>query len=121
MNKLISLVFAIGITAAGAVAADAMPAANYGSVQPHLTIQVVAGGCAVGMQPGPDGTCTPINARSYSSRPHRYRHAYQTSYYYNSGYVSDADPYAPGSGRFCAYGSYVACVASGAYCLQRCY
>lgn len=125
MNKLFSLVFAVGITAAGAVAADATPAANSGAVQPHLTIQVVAGGCDVGSQPGPDGTCAPINARYYSSRHHRYRqasgHAYRTSYYYNSGYVSDADPFAPGSGRFCAFGSYVACVASGAYCLQRCY
>ena len=121
MNKLFALVFAVGISAASALAADAMP----GSVQPQRTIQVAAGGCGVGSQPGPDGTCAPINARSYSDRHHRYRHAaryaYRTSYYFNSGYVTDADPFAPGSRRFCAYGSYVACLASGAYCLQRCY
>jgi hypothetical protein len=67
MNKLFSLVFAIGIIAASAVAADATP----GSVQPERTIQVVAGGCDAGFQPGPDGTCAPINARSYSDRHHR--------------------------------------------------
>ena len=125
MNKLYSLVFAIGMTTASVMAADAMPAAQYGSLQPRLTIQVATGGCDVGAQPGPDGKCALINARYYSGRHHRYRqasrYAYRTSYYYNSGYVTDADPFAPGSGRFCAYGSYVACVASGTYCLQRCY
>ncbi len=124
MNKLISLVFAVGMTTASVVAADAMPAAQYGSLQSRLTIQVATGGCDIGTQPGPDGKCAPINAQYYSGRHHKLhqanRAAYRTSYYY-SGYMSDADPFAPGSGRFCAYGSYVACVASGRYCLQRCY
>jgi hypothetical protein len=125
MNKLFSLVFAIGIIAASVVAADATP----GAAHPQRTAQVVVGICDAGSLPGPDGTCAPINTRYYSGRHHRYRqashqasrNAYRVSYYYNSGYVTDADPFAPGSRRFCAFGSYVACLASGAYCLQRCY
>src|SRR5260221_13455642 len=99
MNKLISLVFAVGMTTASVVAADAMPVAQYGSLQSQLTIQVATGGCDVCTQPGPDGKCAPINARYYSGR---HRAAYRTSYYY-SRYMIDADPFSPGSCRFCAY------------------
>lgn len=113
MNKLLSLVFAAGFTAISAAAAYAMPVAPYGSMQARLTIQV-AGGCDVS-----DGNC----GRFYSSRHPRYRQAYWQAYrrsYYYRGYASNADPFAPGSG-FCTFGSYVACISSGAYCLQRCY
>ena len=41
------------------------------------------------------------------------------AYPYYRGFDRVADPWWPGSG-FCAYGSYVACVYSNAFCWRRC-
>jgi hypothetical protein len=64
--------------------------------------------------------------RSYAAdvRPERraYRTAQRVSHYpYYRRYASGADPWWPGSGPRCSYGSYVACVYTNAFCWQRCY
>jgi len=55
-------------------------------------------------------------------RERRYDHARRFSDYpYFRSFASGvADPWWPGS-HFCYFGSYVACVYSGAFCWQRCY
>ena len=60
-------------------------------------------------------------ARSYAADYSRERGAYARvgAYPYYRGFDRVADPWWPGSG-FCAYGSYVACVYSKAFCWRRC-
>jgi hypothetical protein len=53
-------------------------------------------------------------------RAYRYIHR-RNDYPYYRGYASLADPWWPGSGGRCSYGSYVACVYTNAFCGQRCY
>ena len=55
-------------------------------------------------------------------RAYRYHHIRRSGDYpYFRSFASGvADPWWPGS-RFCYFGSYVACVYSGAFCWQRCY
>jgi hypothetical protein len=57
----------------------------------------------------------PLERRAY-----RYTHR-RSNYPYYRGYASLADPWWPGSGPRCSYGSYVACVYTNAFCWQRCY
>jgi hypothetical protein len=61
-------------------------------------------------------------AADYRAERGAYRYAHRVSHYpYFRGYTSGADPWWPGHGPRCSYGSYVACVYTNAFCWQRCY
>jgi hypothetical protein len=60
-------------------------------------------------------------AADYRLERRAYRYTHRLSDYpYYRGYTS-VDPWWPGSGGRCGYGSYVACVNTGAFCWRRCY
>jgi hypothetical protein len=56
VNRLLSLVFVIGMSILGIAAAQAMPAAPIDQAQTGITIPV-AGGCGAGWHRGPYGGC----------------------------------------------------------------
>jgi hypothetical protein len=61
-------------------------------------------------------------AADYRLERRAYRYTHRLSRYpYYRGYASVVDPWWPGSGPRCSYGSYVACVNAGQVCWQRCY
>jgi hypothetical protein len=99
MSKALLLILALGISNAAALS----PAAAA-----ELT----------GLLPTATGTA----GQSFAAddRPER-RATHRLSYPYYRGTTSGADPWWPGSGGRCSYGSYVACVYTNAFCWQRCY
>jgi len=60
-------------------------------------------------------------AADYRLERRAYRYTHRRHYPYYRGYASVADPWWPGSGPRCSYGSYVACVNANQFCWQRCY
>jgi hypothetical protein len=96
---------------------------------------IVAAGIsnAAGLSPAAAAETTGLPAttvetagQSYAAdyRPERraYRGTHRLAHYpYYRGYASGADPWWPGSGGHCSYGSYVACVYTNTACWQRCY
>jgi hypothetical protein len=60
-------------------------------------------------------------AADYRPERRATRVAHRLNYPYYRGIASGADPWWPGSGPRCSYGSYVACVYTNTACWQRCY
>jgi hypothetical protein len=80
---------------------------------------IVAGNVGYG-DPGPYGGGE-YYAADYRLERRAYRYTHRLSDYpYYRGYTS-VDPWWPGSGGRCGFGSYVACVNTGAFCWRRCY
>jgi hypothetical protein len=134
MNKLLSLVFVVGINLFGLAAAQAITVVPFGPPQVGLTIPVTSG-CGIGVRRGPFDGCTPIygvyggyyggHYRGYYLGYHRgYRRGYYRGYrdaYYDGPYVryhDDGGVIAVDKG-FCGFGSYLAC--SHGSCWRFCY
>ena len=103
MKKVLLFVLAVGISNA-----TALPIAHATDIASFVTTE--------------SGKVLPYYAADYRQERRTYRHTHRLSDYpYYRGYASGADPWWPGSGPYCSYGSYVACVYANAFCWQRCY
>ncbi len=93
----------------------------FGATMQAALATPVSNRCDIGVHRGSNAGCS---SRAHGSRYHRAffrNHTQGLPYASRNGYWdSDGDPFTVGSG-FCAYGSYVACVYSSAFCWQRCY
>jgi hypothetical protein len=111
MKKLLASALAAGILIAGMATAQTMPVARFQSLksrQPILISDLVSSEC----RNSADQCATPTGRRRLRSVAHDF--PYMPSRFNVSGY--DA-----GEGRFCGFGSYVACAYAGTYCWRRCY
>ena len=102
MRKALLLIAAMGIASAGGLS----------PVAASETTEVL---------PAAAGNAAQSYAADYRLERRAYRHSHRISYPYYRGFASGADPWWPGSGPRCSYGSYVACVYTNAFCWQRCY
>jgi hypothetical protein len=102
MKKALLLILAVGVSNAAALSA-----ANATEIATPLTAA--------------SGNAGQYYAADYRSERRAFRYTHRVSDYpYYRGYAS-VDPWWPGSGGRCGFGSYVACVNTGAFCWQRCY
>lgn len=114
MSKLLSCALAAGIMIAGMATAQTMPVSRFESIkseQKVLVSDLVSNDCRNSV-----GHCTSRfgHRRVYSgARESWHDFPYMPSRFNVSGY--DA-----GEGRFCGFGSYIACAYAGTYCWRRC-
>lgn len=119
MNRLLSLVFILGIFSAATV--HAMPIAALGPPQTGLTIQV-GGGCGIGLHRSPFIECAHVYV--YGGYYGEYYRGYRLGYYrgyrrgYYEGYHDAYYPYVRYYGTsdvvvvdkgICGFGSYLSC------------
>jgi hypothetical protein len=103
MKKALLLILAVGIS-------------NAAGLSPAATAEMT------GLRATAAGTAGQSFAADDRPERRAYRYTHRLSQYpYYRGYTSGADPWWPGSGGRCSYGSYVACVYTNAFCWQRCY
>ena len=128
MNKLLPLIFALGLL--GGSAAYAIPVAPLGQPQATLTVQV-GSGCGLGVRRGPLGQCIPVYngngnegyCRAYRRGYYRgYRqdnyHGYRAANYPYVSHVNDTGVIVVDKG-VCGFGSYLSC--SRGLCWRFCY
>lgn len=117
MNKLLSLVFMLGIFSAAS--AHAMPVAVIGSTQADLTIPV-GSGCGIGVRRGPFDGCDPVYGGYYGEFDRGYQVGYYRGYRrgYFEGYNDAHYPYVRYYDNggvvlidkgICGFGSYLSC------------
>lgn len=124
MNKVLSLVFALGIFCG--TTAHAMPVALLGPAQTGLIH--VGYRCGVGVLGIPFGGCAHVSGGYYSGYYRRYDEGYRREYYRGYHHARHDFPYVRLSGRdgvivvdkgVCSFGSYLSCAYGG--CWRLCY